>query len=181
MIERFIFEDQRISGLKLIKPRLFKDDRGYFLESFRSSEVLPELGVKAFVQENESKSAFGVLRGLHFQRAPHAQAKLLRVIEGRIWDVAVDLRQDSETYLQYLAVELSDENHHQFFIPKGFAHGFLVLSETAIVQYKTDDYYAPEADAGVHPYDETVNIPWPLKKAQHILSKKDQQLPRIDV
>ncbi len=170
---------QSIPGVLLIKPTVFADARGYFKESYNLNdfeEFLP--GVK-FVQDNESKSTRGVLRGLHFQKAPLAQAKLLRVVTGSIWDVAVDIRPGSSTYGQHAAVELTAENHFQLFIPKGFAHGFIVTSETAIVQYKTDNYYSPESDAGIHPHDPELNIPWPLPRLEHMLSGKDQKLPNL--
>ncbi|NQT61373.1 MAG: dTDP-4-dehydrorhamnose 3,5-epimerase [Candidatus Marinimicrobia bacterium] len=168
---------QSIPEVLLIKPKVFEDKRGYFKESYNLNdfeEFLP--GVK-FVQDNESKSSKGVLRGLHFQKAPHAQAKLVRVIQGSIWDVAVDIRPKSLTYKQYCYAEITADNHNQFYIPRGFAHGFIVTSKTAIVQYKTDNYYAPEADGGIHPYDLELNIPWPLQRAQHLLSEKDRSLP----
>jgi len=137
-------------------------------------EFLP--GV-TFVQDNESKSNRGVLRGLHFQKAPHAQSKLIRVIHGAIWDVAVDIRPDSPTFKQFTFAELTAENHSQYFVPRGFAHGFIVTSETAIVQYKTDNFYHSQSDAGIHPHDPDLNIPWPLRKVRHILSGKDIILP----
>ena len=170
---------QSIPEVLLIKPTVYADSRGYFKESFNLNdfeEFLP--GVK-FVQDNESKSSKGVLRGLHFQRAPHAQAKLIRVIQGSIWDVALDIRPESPTFKQYCFVELTAENHLQLFIPRGFAHGFIVTSETAIVQYKTDNFYAPEFDAGIHPHDPDLNINWPLPKEEHLLSSKDMLLPSL--
>ena len=176
---KFKVTPQSIPDVLLIEPTVFADARGYFKESYNLNdfeEFLP--GVK-FVQDNESKSTKGVLRGLHFQRAPHAQAKLMRVVTGSIWDVAVDIRPDSPWYGQHAAVLLSDENHFQLFIPKGFAHGFIVTSETAIVQYKTDDYYHPESDSGIHPYDADLHIPWPVAKEHHILSEKDGKLPLL--
>jgi dTDP-4-dehydrorhamnose 3,5-epimerase len=168
---------QSIPDVLLIEPTVFTDDRGYFKESYNLldfEEFLP--GVK-FVQDNESKSSKGVLRGLHFQRAPHAQAKLVRVIQGSIWDVAIDMRLDSQTFKQFVFAELTTENHAQYFIPRGFAHGFLVTSETAIVQYKTDNFYRAAADGGIHPHDPDLNIPWPLPMEEHILSGKDRSLP----
>jgi dTDP-4-dehydrorhamnose 3,5-epimerase len=170
---------QSIPDVLLIEPTVFADDRGYFKESYNLldfEEFLP--GVK-FIQDNESKSMRGVLRGLHFQRPPHAQAKLVRVIQGSIWDVAVDVRPESPTFKQYCFAVISAENHHQFYIPRGFAHGFIVTSDIAIVQYKTDNFYAPESDAGIHPHDEELNISWPLPLEEHILSKKDLLLPRL--
>ena len=168
-----------IRDVLLIEPTVFTDDRGYFKESYNLQdfeEFLP--GVK-FVQDNESKSSRGVLRGLHFQKAPHAQAKLVRVIQGEIFDVALDIRPNSPTYGQHAAVRLSAETHHQLFIPIGFAHGFLVTSETAIVQYKTDNYYEAAVDGGIHPHDPDLNILWALPKEEHILSSKDMLLPLL--
>jgi dTDP-4-dehydrorhamnose 3,5-epimerase len=174
---KFKVTPQSIPDVLLIEPTVYADERGYFKESYNLNdfeEFLP--GVK-FVQDNESKSTRGVLRGLHFQKAPHAQAKLIRVIQGSIWDVAVDIRPDSPTYKQYCFAEITSENHHQFFVPRGFAHAFIVTSETAIVQYKTDNYYAPESDAGIHAHDSELKIPWPLSREEHLLSNKDRLLP----
>jgi dTDP-4-dehydrorhamnose 3,5-epimerase len=178
---KFKVTPQSIPDVLLIEPTVYADDRGYFKESYNLNdfeEFLP--GVK-FVQDNESKSSRGVLRGLHFQKSPHAQAKLIRVIQGSIWDVAVDIRPDSPTFKQFCFAELSAENHYQFFVPRGFAHAFLVTSETAIVQYKTDNYYEAAADGGIHSHDPDLNIPWPLSKDQHVLSSKDQLLPTLSV
>jgi dTDP-4-dehydrorhamnose 3,5-epimerase len=168
---------QSIPDVLLIEPAVFADDRGYFKESYNLQDFEEFLPGVTFVQDNESKSSCGVLRGLHFQRSPHAQAKLIRVIQGEIYDVAVDIRPASPTYKQYTFAELSAENHHQFFIPRDFAHAFLVTSEIAIVQYKTDNFYHPQSDAGIHPYDPDLNIPWPLPIEEHNLSEKDQSLP----
>jgi dTDP-4-dehydrorhamnose 3,5-epimerase len=168
---------QSIPEVLLIKPTVYTDDRGYFKESYNLQdfeEFLP--GIK-FVQDNESKSSRGVLRGLHFQKAPHAQAKLVRVVQGAIWDVAVDIRPDSPTFKQFVYAELSADNHLQYFIPKGFAHGFIVTSESAIVQYKTDNFYHPDSDSGIHPHDPELNIPWPGPLELHFLSDKDCSLP----
>jgi len=176
---KFKVTPQSIPDVLLIEPTVYADDRGYFMESFHQKdfeEFLP--GVK-FVQDNESKSSRGVLRGLHFQRAPHAQAKLVRVIQGSIWDVALDIRPGFPTYGQHVAARLSAENHLQLFLPRGFAHGFIVTSDTAIVQYKTDNFYNPKADAGIHPHDPELNIPWPLPKEEHLLSGKDVALPPL--
>jgi dTDP-4-dehydrorhamnose 3,5-epimerase len=170
---------QRIPDILLLEPTVYADDRGYFKESYNLNdfkEFLP--GVK-FVQDNESKSSRGVLRGLHFQREPHAQAKLIRVIQGEIYDVAVDIRPDSPMYLQHVAAVLSAENHFQFFIPRGFAHAYLVTSDVAIVQYKTDNFYHPASDSGIHPHDSDLNIFWPIPENEHILSKKDRGLPLL--
>ncbi len=174
---KFEVTPQSIPEVLLIKPNVYTDDRGYFKESYNLNdfeEFLP--GVK-FVQDNESKSTKGVLRGLHFQKPPFEQAKLVRVIEGEIFDVAVDIRPDSPTLGRHVAVLLSAENHHQLYLPRGFAHAFLVTSDTAIVQYKTDNFYEPTADAGLHPHDTDLNIPWPLPKEEHFLSQKDMILP----
>ncbi len=176
---KFKVTPQSIPDVLLIEPTVYPDDRGYFKESYNLNdfeEFLP--GVK-FVQDNESKSTRGVLRGLHFQKPPHAQAKLIRVIQGEIFDVAVDIRPESPSYGRHVAVQLSAENHFQLFIPRGFAHAFLVTSETAIVQYKTDNFYEASADAGIHPHDSELNIPWPLPIYEHNLSSKDQKLKFI--
>jgi len=168
---------QSIPDVLLIEPKVFADDRGYFKESYNLNDFEEFLPGVRFVQDNESKSSRGVLRGLHFQKAPHAQAKLIRVIEGAIWDIAVDIRPGSDTYGKYCFAELTADNHAQYFIPRGFAHAFLVLSDTAIVQYKTDNFYHPASDAGIHPHDPDLAIPWPLPKKEHQLSTKDQNLP----
>ena len=176
---KFKVTPQSRPDVLLIEPTVFADARGYFKESYNLNdfeEFLP--GVK-FVQDNESKSTRGVLRGLHFQKAPYAQAKLIRVIQGSIWDVAVDLRLDSPTYKQYVFAELTADNHAQYFVPRGFAHGFIVTSNTAIVQYKTDNFYNAPADGGIHPHDPELNIPWPLSRDQHLLSAKDLLLPKL--
>jgi dTDP-4-dehydrorhamnose 3,5-epimerase len=176
---KFKVTPQSIPDVLLIEPTVFADDRGYFKESYNLNDFEEFLSGVRFVQDNESKSTRGVLRGLHFQRSPHAQAKLVRVIQGEIYDVGVDIRPASPTYLQHTAAILSAENHYQFFIPRGFAHAFLVISETAIVQYKTDNFYHPASDSGIHPHDPELNIPWPLPHNEHILSKKDLLLPRL--
>ena len=168
---------QAIPDVLLIEPTLYTDDRGYFKETYNLNDFEQFLPDIKFVQDNESKSTRGVVRGLHFQKRPHAQAKLVRVIQGSIWDVAVDIRPESPTYKKYCFTELSDENHHQFFVPRGFAHGFIVTSKTAIVHYKTDNYYEPAAEAGIHPYDTFLSIPWPLPIKEHLLSEKDILLP----
>ena len=174
---KFKVTSQRIPEVLLIEPVVYADDRGYFKESYNLNdfeEFLP--GVK-FVQDNESKSSKGVLRGLHFQKEPYAQAKLVRVIQGSIWDVAVDIRSDSSTFKQFCFAEITAENHFQFYIPRGFAHGFIVTSQEAIVQYKTDNFYHPRSDAGIHPHDPELDIPWPLSNEDHLLSEKDLVLP----
>ena len=162
-----------IEGLLILEPRIFKDARGYFFESFSQREFEERVGHVHFVQDNESMSTYGVMRGLHFQRPPYTQTKLVRCVSGRVLDVAVDIRQGSPTYGQHVAVELTDENHRQFFIPKGFAHGFAVLSETAVFQYKCDEFYHPEADAGISILDESLGIDWRIPMDKAILSDKD--------
>lgn len=162
-----------VEGLVIIEPRIFGDHRGYFFESFSEREFAENVAPVRFVQDNESMSSYGVLRGLHFQKPPHAQAKLVRVVKGKVLDVAVDLRSDSPTYGKYVAVELSDENHRQFFIPKGFAHGFCVLSEEVIFQYKCDDYYAPQSEGSVKWNDPDIGIDWKLPAEDIVLSEKD--------
>lgn len=162
-----------IEGLLILEPRIFKDARGYFFESFSQREFEDRVGHVHFVQDNESMSTYGVMRGLHFQRPPYTQTKLVRCVSGRVLDVAVDIRQGSPTYGQHVAVELTAENHRQFFIPKGFAHGFAVLSETAVFQYKCDEFYHPEADAGISILDESLGIDWRIPMDKAILSDKD--------
>ena len=176
---KFKVTPQSIPEVLLIEPTVHADARGYFKESYNLNDFEEFLPGVRFVQDNESKSSKGVLRGLHFQRPPHAQAKLIRVIQGSIWDVAVDIRPDSSTYKQYCFAELTAENHFQLFVPRGFAHGFIVTSETAIVQYKTDNYYEPTADAGIHAHDPELSISWPLKREAHLLSPKDESLPKL--
>ena len=162
-----------IEGLLILEPRIFKDARGYFFESFSQREFEEKVGPVHFVQDNESMSSYGVMRGLHFQRPPYTQSKLVRCVSGRVLDVAVDLRQGSPTYGQHVAVELTAENHRQFFIPKGFAHGFAVLSETAVFQYKCDEFYHPEADDGISILDKSLGIDWRIPMDKAILSDKD--------
>lgn len=171
-----------IEGVLIIEPRVFEDARGYFFESFSQREfdekVSPILGHTIhFVQDNESKSSYGVMRGLHFQRPPFAQSKLVRCVNGAVLDVAVDIRKGSPTYGQHVAVELTEENHRQFFIPKGFAHGFAVLSETALFQYKCDEFYHPEADGGISILDKSLEINWTIPAEKVILSVKDTNHP----
>ncbi len=162
-----------IEGLLILEPRIFKDARGYFFESFSQREFEEKVGPVHFVQDNESMSTYGVMRGLHFQRPPYTQSKLVRCVRGAVLDVAVDIRQGSPTYGQHVAVELTAENHRQFFIPKGFAHGFAVLSETAVFQYKCDEFYHPEADAGISILDDSLGIDWRIPTDKAILSDKD--------
>ena len=176
---KFKVTPQSVPDVLLIEPTVYADARGYFKESYNLNDFEEFLPGVRFVQDNESKSTRGVLRGLHFQKAPYAQAKLVRVIQGSIWDVAVDIRLESPTFKQYCFAELTTENHLQFFVPRGFAHGFIVTSETAIVQYKTDNFYEPTADAGIHPHDSDLDIPWPFPKEAHLLSPKDMSLPLL--
>ncbi|MDR2131698.1 MAG: dTDP-4-dehydrorhamnose 3,5-epimerase [Odoribacteraceae bacterium] len=168
-----------IEGVLLLEPTLFRDERGYFLESFLAREFEREVPGVRFVQENESRSTFGVLRGLHLQAGPHAQAKLVRVVLGRVLDVAVDARAGSPTFGRHVARELSGENKLQLFIPRGFAHGYVVLSEEAIVQYKCDAYYAPASERGIRFDDPDVAIRWPLEASRLVLSEKDKKLPSL--
>ena len=170
-----------IDGVVIIEPRVFEDARGYFFESFSQREfdekVAPILGhTVTFVQDNESKSSYGVMRGLHFQRPPFTQSKLVRCVKGAVLDVAVDIRKGSPTYGQHVAVELTEDNHRQFFIPNGFAHGFAVLSETAVFQYKCDEFYHPEADGGISILDDSLGIDWMIPMDEAILSDKDTKL-----
>ena len=162
-----------IEGLVIIEPKVFKDSRGYFFESFSQREFEEKVRKVNFVQDNESMSSYGVMRGLHFQRPPYTQSKLVRCVKGKVLDVAVDIRKGSPTYGQHVAVELSEDNHRQFFVPRGFAHGFVVLSETAIFQYKCDNFYAPEADGGISIKDENLCIDWQIPIENAILSEKD--------
>jgi dTDP-4-dehydrorhamnose 3,5-epimerase len=168
-----------IEGVYIIEPKIFEDSRGYFFESYNDLEFINKIGFTDFVQDNESKSSYGVMRGLHFQRPPHTQAKLVRCVRGAVLDVAVDLRKDSPTYGKHVAVELTEDNHRQLFIPKGFAHGFSVLSDTAIFQYKCDDFYHPELDGGINILDESLCIDWRIPKDKAILSDKDTKHPLL--
>ena len=162
-----------IEGLLIIKPRVFEDARGYFFESYSLREFEQKVGKIDFVQDNESMSSYGVMRGLHFQRPPYTQSKLVRCVKGTVLDVAVDIRKGSPTYGQHVAVELSEENHLQFFIPHGFAHGFSVLTEKAVFQYKCDNFYAPQADDGISIPDDSLGIDWRIPVDKAILSEKD--------
>ncbi len=165
-----------IEGPVIIEPRIFQDSRGYFFESYNKAVFDKEVAKVDFVQDNESCSSYGVMRGLHFQRPPHAQAKLVRCVKGKVLDVAVDIRKGSPTYGQHVAVELTEENHRQFFIPRGFAHGFAVLSDIAIFQYKCDNYYHPESDGGISIQDTSFVIDWKIDPRKAILSEKDLHL-----
>ena len=171
---------QSIPDVLLIEPTVHGDSRGYFMESFRKDLLDDFLGYEVnFVQDNESKSSKGVLRGLHYQLPPSAQAKLVSVIEGRVLDVAVDIRQSSPTFGQYVSKELSSDNHHQLFIPRGFAHGFVVLSESAVFAYKVDNYYSPNDDRGVAYHDKEIGIDWMLKSDELKFSDKDKSHPSL--
>ena len=167
-----------IDGVVIIEPRIFKDARGYFFESFSQKEFDEKVEHVEFVQDNESMSSYGVMRGLHFQRPPFTQAKLVSV-RGKVLDVAVDIRKGSPTYGKHVAVELTEDNHRQFFIPKGFAHGFAVLSETAVFQYKCDEFYHPEADGGISILDGSLGIDWRIPTERAILSEKDTKHPLL--
>ena len=168
-----------IEGVVIIEPRIFKDDRGYFFESFSQREFEEKVCKTTFVQDNESKSGYGVLRGLHFQKPPFAQSKLVRVIKGAVLDVAVDIRKGSLTFGQYVSVELTGENHRQFFIPRGFAHGFSVLSEEVIFQYKCDNFYSPQSEGAIAWNDPDLNIDWRIPAEKVVLSEKDSKHPRL--
>ena len=163
----------------MLQPRVFRDQRGYFFESFSQREFDEKVAPIRFVQDNESMSQRGVVRGLHYQRAPYTQTKLVRCVRGAVLDVAVDIRKGSPTYGQHVAVELTEENQLQFFIPKGFAHGFAVLSETAVFEYKCDEFYHPESEAGVSIMDPSLGIDWRTPLAEAILSEKDTRLPLL--
>lgn len=163
-----------IEGLLIIEPRVFEDGRGYFFESWSQRDFDAHVGHVRFVQDNESFSVYGVVRGLHFQKAPYTQAKLVRCVSGKVLDVAVDIRRDSPTFMQHVSVELSAENHRMLFIPKGFAHGFSVLSETAVFQYKCDGFYNPEADSGIQFNDSRLGIDWKIPADRMIVSEKDK-------
>lgn len=168
-----------IEGVVIIEPRIFTDARGYFFESFSERDFCKEVREVKFVQDNESKSSYGVMRGLHFQRPPFTQSKLVRVIKGAVLDVAVDIRKGSPTYGKHVAVELTEDNHRQFFVPRGFAHGFAVLSDEAIFQYKCDNFYAPKADGGISILDESLGIDWRIPTDKAILSEKDTKHPLL--
>lgn len=173
-------QETHIPGLLVIRPDVYGDSRGYFFESFSARKFEEMTGINAeFVQDNESRSSYGVVRGLHMQLPPHSQAKLVRVVEGRVLDVAVDLRTDSPTFGKYFSIELSGENHLQVYIPKGFAHGFSVLSESAVFQYKCDEYYAPESEAAIAWDDQDLNIDWKVPAEAVVLSAKDRNHPTL--
>lgn len=171
--------DTEIAEVKILEPDVYGDHRGYFFESFSQREFEEKVFKTEFVQDNESKSRFGVLRGLHFQKAPYAQSKLVRVVQGSVLDVAVDIRKGSPTFGKHVAVELNDENKRQMFIPRGFAHGFVVLSETVVFQYKCDNYYAPQSEAGIAWDDAALGIDWKIPAAEILLSEKDKNNPLL--
>ena len=169
-----------LDGLVVLKPTIFKDNRGYFMESYNQKNINKLVGNVNFVQDNESESSRGVLRGLHFQKPPYAQAKLVRCLKGSVLDVVLDLRKDSKTYGIFETILLTEENKKQLFIPKGFAHGFVVLSETAIFSYKVDNYYNPDSESGVLWNDLDLNIDWKINKKEIIVSEKDKSLPTFN-
>lgn len=173
------FKKTAIEGVYVIEPRVFKDARGYFFEAWKKEEFEKNIGPIEFVQDNESKSSYGVLRGLHYQKGAASQSKLVRVIKGKVLDVAVDIRKSSPTFGQHVMVELSDENKRQFFIPRGFAHGFLVLSDEAVFTYKVDNPYAPQAEAGICWNDPAIGIDWPIDPKDVLTSEKDMKQPLL--
>ena len=174
-----VYKETAIKGVYVIEPKVFNDSRGYFFETWKKEEFDNHVGKIEFVQENESKSSFGVLRGLHYQKGEFSQAKLVRVIKGKVLDVAVDIRRSSPTFGQYVMAELSEENKRQFFIPRGFAHGFLVLSQEAIFTYKVDNVYAPQAEAGICWHDPQLGIDWPISREEVLTSEKDEKAPLL--
>ncbi|MBP7856881.1 MAG: dTDP-4-dehydrorhamnose 3,5-epimerase [Prevotella sp.] len=167
------FKETDIKGVWIIEPKVFNDARGYFFEAWKKAEFERHIGSVDFVQDNESMSSYGVLRGLHYQKGEYSQAKLVRVIKGRVLDVAVDIRKSSPSFGKYVMVELSEENHRQLFIPRGFAHGFLVLSHEAVFTYKVDNVYAPQHEASLRWNDEDINIQWPIDSKDILTSEKD--------
>lgn len=166
-----------IEGVVILEPRIFKDERGYFFESFSQREFDEKVMPIRFVQDNESMSTYGVMRGLHYQKMPYTQSKLVRCTHGKVLDIVVDIRKGSPTFGQHVVVELSDDNHRQLFIPRGFAHGFAVLSDVAVFQYKCDNFYAPQAEAGIQLRDEELGIDWKIPASEAILSEKDKNYP----
>ena len=173
------YKETKIKGVFIIEPKVFQDARGYFMEAWKQAEFDEHVGRTVFIQDNESKSSYGVLRGLHYQKSDASQAKLVRVIKGKVLDVAVDIRKSSPTFGQHVMVELSEENKRQFFIPRGFAHGFLVLSQEAIFTYKVDNPYAPQCDAGIRWNDPDLGIEWPIDPAEVLTSEKDLKQPLL--
>jgi dTDP-4-dehydrorhamnose 3,5-epimerase len=174
------FKETSIKGAYLIDPKVFNDNRGYFFEAWKQAEFNEKIGPVEFIQDNESKSSRGVLRGLHYQKGEWSQAKLVRVIKGCVLDVAVDIRRSSPTFGQHIMVELSEDNKRQFFIPRGFAHGFFVLSDEAVFTYKVDNVYAPQAEAGIRWDDPTLGISWPTDGVEVLTSEKDMKLPLLN-
>ena len=168
-----------IDGVVIVEPRIFRDARGYFFESYSERDFFSKVREVHFVQDNESKSSYGVLRGLHFQKSPYAQSKLVRVIRGAVLDVAVDIRKGSPTYGKHVAVELTEDNHRQFFIPRGFAHGFSVLTDEVVFQYKCDNFYAPQSEGAVAWNDPELDIDWKVSPQDVILSEKDARHPLL--
>lgn len=166
-----------IEGILVLEPKVFNDARGYFFESYNERDFNALVGNVNFIQDNESRSQYGVLRGLHFQKGEHSQAKLVRVVRGKVYDVAVDLRKSSPTFGKYVGVELTEDNHRQFFIPRGFAHGFAVMSDIAVFQYKCDNLYAPESEGAIMWNDPYLDIKWPVEADKIILSEKDKHHP----
>jgi len=173
------YRETEIKGVYVIEPRVFNDARGYFFEAFKQQEFEEHVGRVNFIQDNESKSSYGVLRGLHYQKGDLSQAKLVRVIKGRVLDVAVDIRKSSPTFGHHVMVELSEENKLQFFIPRGFAHGFLVLSDEAVFTYKVDNVYAPQSEAGIRWNDPELAIQWPIDPSEVLTSEKDLRQPLL--
>lgn len=173
------YKETAIKGVYIIEPRVFSDARGYFFEAWKQAEFEEHIGHVDFVQDNESKSSYGVLRGLHYQKGEYSQAKLVRVIKGKVLDVAVDIRRSSPTFGQHVMVELSEDNKRQFFIPRGFAHGFLVLSQEAIFTYKVDNVYAPQSEAGISWNDPSLGIEWPIDPSVVLTSEKDLRHPLL--
>ena len=171
--------ETNIEGVIIIEPRLFEDERGYFFESFNQKEFQEKVCKTTFIQDNESKSSYGVIRGLHFQKPPFAQSKLVRVVKGSVLDVAVDIRKGSPTFGQHVAVELTEDNHRQFFIPRGFAHGFSVLSKEVIFQYKCDNFYAPQSEGAIAWDDPDLGIAWQISIDEILLSEKDKSHPKL--
>lgn len=167
------FLETAVQGVYVIEPKVYNDARGYFFEAWKKEEFEERLGRVEFIQDNESKSSYGVLRGLHYQKGEFSQAKLVRVIKGKVLDVAVDIRRSSPTFGKHVMVELSEENKRQLFIPRGFAHGFLVLSDEAIFTYKVDNVYAPQAEAGIRWNDPQLAIEWPIDPKDVLTSEKD--------
>ena len=174
---RMDFKETDIEGVYIVESKVFNDSRGYFFEAWKKQEFEEHIGPVDFIQDNESKSSYGVLRGMHYQKGEFSQAKLVRVIKGCVLDVAVDIRKSSPTFGKHVMVELSDENKRQFFIPRGFAHGFLVLSDEAVFTYKVDNVYAPQAEAGIRWNDPEIGIQWPIDPSKVLTSDKDLRQP----